>query len=822
MTDPVPASDLMRRYFDFVTRHPLPVLVAAAILGLGLGALVPTLTRETSPDAFIPVDHPALHLKHQVEEEFGLKKVIAIGIIRDAPGGIFTSATLGRIRDLTRAVQELPGIDPEQVVSLATESAVYYEEGLPGYELLMPEVPQDEAGLASLAEDVLSYELYNGTLVAGDHSATCILIRLDDEVQAEAIYHSLRELIDAFPAGDEEIVVSGDAVVRSHMGKAVSDDALRMNFVCPVVMVLLIVFAYRTLRGTVLPLCVIGGGSVMALGMMALMGVPVYIITNGIFVVIMALGIADSVHLLGQYYEEQLDLKGRDRRRLVVDTSMALWFPLLVTSLTDIAGFTALYVGSQMPPIRYFGLFTSLGVLGALIYSYTVIPAGLAMLPVRSSPTFVERRSKVASSGSDALGRLLGRLGRLTYESRTAVVIVGIVVIGVAAWGASKLRVNDARIMAFKEHHPIVQATRALNQHFDGTTQLDIVVTASRQGGIVEREALARIGELEAFTETLPHVGGAHSITGWVKRAHQKMNNEDPAFYAIPDDILETIFYLDTLRESSSPMAEFLREAIDDTETRSNLIVRMKSSEYVDEREVVERLQTYLAEEFNDEALQAELDGRVYLDYEWLRLVRWSHIRSVIFSSVCVLLLTGLMFRSPLAGLLCTLPIGVAVLVNYAVMGLWDIPLGVGTSMFASIAIGAGVNFPIHLLDRLRIGLRRSQSDPAAVFENTLAFTGRALFFTAFVVACGFLLLVVSEFRTLVRFGLLIGLSTVVSFAASVTLLPAVVAVLRLRFVWGGGGEMKPESNTAEGTDSRSNQDSQEPSPFNQQPGKER
>jgi predicted RND superfamily exporter protein len=144
------------------------------------------------------------------------------------------------------------------------------------------------------------------------------------------------------------------------------------------------------------------------------------------------------------------------------------------------------------------------------------------------------------------------------------------------------------------------------------------------------------------------------------------------------------------------------------------------------------------------------------------------------------------MFRSFTAGLLCTGTVGVAVLVNYALMGLLGIPLGVGTSMFASIAIGAGVNFPIHLLDRLRIGFASRTADPRAVFVDTLKFTGRALFFTAFVVALGFLLLCLSEFRTLIRFGLLIGSSTTVSFLTSITLLPAVVALLRPRFVWGG------------------------------------
>ncbi len=141
------------------------------------------------------------------------------------------------------------------------------------------------------------------------------------------------------------------------------------------------------------------------------------------------------------------------------------------------------------------------------------------------------------------------------------------------------------------------------------------------------------------------------------------------------------------------------------------------------------------------------------------------------------------MFRSLVAGLFCTLTVGSAVLVNYAVMGFADIPLGVGTSMFAAIAVGAGVNAPIHILDRLRLEYRRSNVAPSDVFANTLAYTGRVLFFTAFVVAIGFLLLCVSEFRTLVRFGLLIGISMIISFLSSITLLPAAVAALRPRFV---------------------------------------
>ncbi|MCK4340599.1 MAG: MMPL family transporter [Phycisphaerae bacterium] len=776
----------MRRFFWFVTSHPVLVLCLAGLVGLVLGPFVLSLTRDTSPDAFIPQDHPALRLKKQVEEDFGLTEPIAVGVIRAQPGGIFVPETLKLIQTLTRAIQGLPGIDPDDVLSLTTESGVYFDENdEPGFELLVKEIPTPTADLEALKADVLGYELYKGTLVAEDGSAACILIRPENENQADRIYRALADLLDGYPVNDEQLVVAGEAAVRAHMGTAVSDDALRMNFICPIVMAILIILAYRTVRGTVLPLCVIGGASIMALGLMAVFGVPVYIVTNGIFVIIMALGVADSLHLIGQYYEEQLEPRGRSKQEIIVEACLALWYPILITSLTDVAGFFALYVAGIMPPIRYFGLFTCAGVLGALVFSYTVVPAGLMMRPLKMSSAFLKRKNAASqTNGVDAIGRIMGRLGTIIFRRRFIVLGLGIITIAFAAWGASKLIINDARILAFKEHHPIVRAARALNARFDGTSQLNIIVTASEPEALLQTELLHRLDELETYTEALPHVGGTHSPAGWIKRAHQKMHDEDPAYYVIPDDPFETQFYLDVLGIETSPMAELLHEVIDETYTRANLIVRMKSSEFIHQREVIHTLQDYLDEHFSDGPLRAKLAGRVNLDYHWLCMIRTSHVNSVVLSFICVLVLTGLMFRSVIAGFLCTLTVGVAVLVNYAIMGLGGIPLGVGTSMFASIAIGAGVNFPIHMLDRLRIGLSTPDADPAQVFRNAFAFTGRVLFFTAFVVALGFLLLCVSEFRTLVRFGLLIGIGLLVSFLTSVTLLPALVAILKPRFLW--------------------------------------
>ena len=128
-------GDPLRRYFLGVAAHPLPVLVLGAVLVLAIGGGAFTLKRNTSPDAFIPPEHPALAGKRRVDARFGLAEPIVVGVLRDAPGGIFNPKTLALIRDLTAQIKQLPRVGPADVLSLATESGVYFDaNGEPGFD----------------------------------------------------------------------------------------------------------------------------------------------------------------------------------------------------------------------------------------------------------------------------------------------------------------------------------------------------------------------------------------------------------------------------------------------------------------------------------------------------------------------------------------------------------------------------------------------------------------------------------------------------------------------------------------------------------------
>ena len=141
----------MRAVFSLVTARPVLTLCLAGAVTLVCGGFALRLTRDTSPDAFIPPQHPALLLKERVEASFGLVEPIAVGVIRDAEGGIFNPHSLALIERLTKAIQALPPVEPGDVLSLATESGVYVRDSEPGFARLMEHAPTSPAASISSA-----------------------------------------------------------------------------------------------------------------------------------------------------------------------------------------------------------------------------------------------------------------------------------------------------------------------------------------------------------------------------------------------------------------------------------------------------------------------------------------------------------------------------------------------------------------------------------------------------------------------------------------------------------------------------------------------
>ena len=119
----------------------------------------------------------------------------------------------------------------------------------------------------------------------------------------------------------------------------------------------------------------------------------------------------------------------------------------------------------------------------------------------------------------------------------------------------------------------------------------------------------------------------------------------------------------------------------------------------------------------------------------------------------------------------------------YAVMGFTGIWLSVGTSMFAAIAIGVGVDFAVHTVDRMIYFINELKLDIEVAFETFFKTTGRALLFNLLSVSLGFGVLITSSVPPLIRFGSLVAVSVSAGFLASITVLPAIIYLMKPAFL---------------------------------------
>ncbi len=297
-------SSLSHRFFTAITSKPKTIITLGLIIIIGTAAFIPKLTIDSRAESFLPDDDQALLYRDQVEEIFGLKDPMVIAIINKSEQGVFNPQTLQLIQWLTDEVMNMPEINRERVVSLATEDNITGNaEGMlvePFFET--PPVTQQDADRIRAA--VMDFPLYLGSLVARDGSATLIVTEVYDVNQAPAVYEKLLDLIARAPTQGEELHVAGDGAVSGYLVTYINADAARLVPISVVVITLLCLLSFRTWRGVLIPGVIILSAVASAVGLMASAGVPVYVITTSMPILLVGVAVADSIHVLSQYYEQ--------------------------------------------------------------------------------------------------------------------------------------------------------------------------------------------------------------------------------------------------------------------------------------------------------------------------------------------------------------------------------------------------------------------------------------------------------------------------------------------------------------------------------------
>ncbi len=760
----------MKRITELILKNNIAILAVTLLLTIAsMYVMVKKTYLETDLDEYMPHDHPSFAYSDKAEELFDIRDAIVIAI--ENKGGVYNPSTLQKVKDLTKALSKMKEIHKSDITSLYTADNIKgSEEGLEIDEFYK-RVPKTEEKLRSIAKAVTTNDMIHGRIVSEDETATLIITKIDDGVFSEDFYHAIVNLAESYQGDGDKLYVAGQPIIEGTMAMLMPKDMKTMMPIVLLLIVIVLMLVLKSVKATMLSLMVVIISSIWSFGIMAAFGIPIYAVTTLIPVLLIAIGVADGIHMFSHLQLYMTSNKEETKEQKITNMVAEMWKPVVMTSVTTAVGFLSLLT-SEVYPIKYFAVFAALGVVFAMLLSLIVIPAGTQLfgLPRRSEKS--EMKSDVFNKASDWFA-----LNITKYKK--SFIIWTIIMTLFFAFGASKVWINSSFLERFPDSNPIVQTDAFVNEKFMGTTSINVILEGKANDAFKSPEVL-KLAE-KMMNETIAKfdlIGGGISINDFLKRMNKVLNEDREEFNTIPDSRDLVAQYILLYEMSGDP--DKLWEVVDSDFKTGNYNFQVKTDNSKALEEILAHLETY-KEDFAALDVTLNFAGSGYTLLLFNSLILEGQIKSLILSFFIVLILLSLMFKSVKIGIIGTIPIAITAVISFGVLGWLNIPLETTTALISSIAIGIGIDYAVHFIDRYKINALAT-GDKQLTIVKTMAHSGRAISFNAIVVIAGFLVLLVSEFLPNQALGAVVSLNMFTSFIGTITIMFIVLYMSNIYF----------------------------------------
>ena len=702
-------------------------------------------------------------MKFRLEDTYSASNVTLIAIApRD--GSVFTRDALGAIEELTEAGWRAP-------YSTRVNSLTNYSHSEAFEDDLVVEPLVDDAqslGDASLAR--IEGIALNATELAGR------LVSRDGRVGGLAIYFALPEnpdaavveITDYFEAilgearashPDIAYYLTGDVVMNRAFADATKDD---LETLTPIVFLIIIAVATLLLRsiwGTLAIVVVLVFAINTTMGFAGWTGTVFNPANSGVPIIVMTVAVAHSVHIITATLSGMR--QGLERNLAVAESLRINAWPVFLTSLTTAIGFLSLNA-SDAPPFRVLGSLVAFGVLCAFVYSMTLLPTMLSILPLRARPVRAERLDFFDRFGAFVVARRVVLLWSVT--------LVAIVL----AIGIPRIELTDNWTKYLDNRYEFRRDTDFVIENLTGMETLEYSLNAGREGGVTDPDYLQKVDAFAEWYRAQQEVTHVQAFPDIMKRLNRNMHGDDPAFHRLPDDpALAAQFLL--LYELSLPFGGDLNDRIDvaKSATRMTVIVRSLTSQA--QRDLDTRAQAWLRINAPDLATEASGVSIVFAHLSQRNIE--SMLRGTIIAMGLISLILIWVFKSVRLGLVSLLPNFIPAVMSFGLWGYVVGHVGLAASVVTAMAFGIVVDDTIHFLSKYLKARRENLPAPEAV-RSAFRAVGHALWTTTAILSLGFLVFASSGFEVSWALGILVTITIVFAFLTDFLLLPPLLMAI--------------------------------------------
>ncbi|MDT8273101.1 MAG: MMPL family transporter, partial [Desulfomonilia bacterium] len=706
----------MHRVIRFSLDHPFLIIALVVLFTSALGSQLPKITMDPRVEIVLSEDNPAVKLFVENKETFEPYADIIIGMFDT---DIFSPSSLEKLQKIVRDLEDVEGVKKVHYI-LNVKNIQGSESGLD----VRPMVRDDTSALtqeeiASLKEKIRSWDVYQDMYVTRDGTGTTLTVVLEDEVESDQIipiYFTIMDILESHE-GPERFYVSGTKVLEALQSHYMIKDLILLPpLVCLVLLTFLFLF-FRNIRGMLLPLACVALSATWTVGMMAILGIPLTVVTTALPVALMACGSAYGIHVVENVLADAaLGKKGKQGISSAVNR---ITTPVTMAALTTMAAFMSLCT-TTIVPLMHMGLLCAFGLAVAMTLSLTFIPAVMFLLDTHARELVPHHHSK-----RDIIAPLLRQFSRISLQKSWWVVGVSFVVLIISIVLGSHVKSDLNLIEDFRKGSPIRIADTILNEKFGGTSVFHVVFETAQPDDIKEPSVLMRMDALQQELMALPHVGKAVSIVDFIKRMNQAMHDGDPAYAVIPESKELIAQYL--LLFSFSGGEGELDSFVDFHFQKAQIILQKKSLSGYHAQEVVDTVERFRDREVSSQAgTDIITTGLAMMAKEFNHIVVTSQVRSFIISFFLCFIITSFIFRTFKLGFYSMMPLIIPIAFDFAIMGVTGIKLNAATATVASIDIGMGIDYSIHFLNRYRHELRDGHPVEKAI-DTALNTAGRGI-----------------------------------------------------------------------------------------------
>ena len=787
-------------YKNIVLKNPKTVLIFIILIALFFGYNSKDFRLDASSETLLIEGDPDLKYLQEINEKFGSKDFLVLTLTPYE--SIISDNVINNILSLKYKIQSLDWVHNVITIldiPLLDSSDEPLMDRIKNYRTLKDENIDRERGFNEIA----SSPVFKNFVISEDKTTTGIIVNIKStetnakkfqskkELQTfkdklkEKNHNNILEIRDIIKSFSDigKIHLGGIPMIADDMMTFIKSDIFTFGIGVFLFIVLTLWYVFRKFVWILIPISSCFLSVLIMTGFLGIMGWKVTVISSNFIALMLILTMAMNIHMSTRYLQLKTTLENKPKNELIYLATSKMFWPISYTVLTTICAFLSL-IFSEIKPIIDFGWMMTFGLITSFIVTFTLLPSLLNLMA--SEKIDVQEKS---------FTNFTGFLASCSITKKKLIYIISILLIILSIFGISKLKVENSFINYFSKDTEIYRGMKLIDEKLGGTTPLDIILkfdtkinnevsekndefddweedenTSDDSKYWFTKDKIDRIKNVHSYLENLDHIGKVLSFYSIIEIATTLNNNNELG--TLEMGVLYTKLPENIKREIVDPY-------ISVTNNEARISLRIKdSSKDLRRNELIKKINYDLHNKLNLKEESYKLGGVLILFNNLLQSLFKSQILTLGLVMLGIFIMFLILFRNVKISLIGVIPNFIAAFSILGLIGLLNIPLDMMTITIAAITIGIAVDNSIHYIYRFieEFKFKQNYNEVIKVCHSSV---GVAILNTSITIVFGFSILVLSNFIPTIYFGIFTGIAMLLAMLLVLSLLPALITLIK-------------------------------------------